>query len=199
MYEELQEIVEITFVLSGTYFIGYEINKVKKMKIHRPPNTILGAYNTCFEKKSLFIYKCNFEITGFAIRKNAWLDIEDSFEFMTQEFKRHIYKDYKEEVWQPLLEHKAKDFAVLENRADMNSIVAVNDQREQEMEEIKEELEDVAEDELEDSGNLERKLENLENLMYNIISFKEGSKVRKTLTLTQGKDKSSGFRSDYFD
>ena len=66
----------------------------------------------------------------------------------------------------------------------MNSIVAVNDQREQEMEEIKEELEDVAEDELEDSGNLERKLENLENLMYNIISFKEGGKVRKTLTLT---------------
>ena len=66
----------------------------------------------------------------------------------------------------------------------MNSIVAVNDQREQEMEEIKEELEDVAEDELEDSGNLERKLENLENLMYNIISFKGGGKVRKTLTLT---------------
>ena len=33
IYEELQEVLEITFVMKGTYFVGYEINKIIKMKI----------------------------------------------------------------------------------------------------------------------------------------------------------------------
>lgn len=127
IYEELQEILEVTFVLSGTYYVGYEINKVKKMKQHRPPHTILGGFESCFQKKSMFIYKCNMEITGYGIRRKNWVEIEEEFEFMAQEFKRHIFKDYEEEVRNPLLEHKAKDFAVLENRADLTSVVAIND------------------------------------------------------------------------
>lgn len=33
IYQELQEVLEITFVMTGTYYVGYEINKIVKMKI----------------------------------------------------------------------------------------------------------------------------------------------------------------------
>tara|TARA_B110000285_G_C14977813_1_gene539819 strand:+ start:370 stop:513 length:144 start_codon:yes stop_codon:yes gene_type:complete len=33
IYEELQEVLEITFVMTGTFYVGYEINKIIKMKI----------------------------------------------------------------------------------------------------------------------------------------------------------------------
>ena len=33
IYEELQEVLEITFVMAGTFYCGYEINKIVKMKL----------------------------------------------------------------------------------------------------------------------------------------------------------------------
>ena len=155
IYEELQEILEITFVLSGTYFIGYEINKVKKMKLHRPPNTVFGGFELFFGKKSMFIYKCNYEINGFAIRRDNWLALQEEDVFMTFDLKRNIFNDYVEEIRKPLLEHKMKDFAILENRADMNSIVAITDDREIEFLQIKEELQECDDGDLIDEKSLE--------------------------------------------
>lgn len=33
IYQELSEVLEITFIMTGAYQIGYEINKITKMKI----------------------------------------------------------------------------------------------------------------------------------------------------------------------
>ena len=58
IYEELQEVLEITFVMTGTFYVGYEINKIVKMKIQLPLGTTFGGINCCFLKRSMFIYKC---------------------------------------------------------------------------------------------------------------------------------------------
>jgi hypothetical protein len=58
IYQELQEVLEITFVMTGTFYVGYEINKIVKMKIQLPLGTSFGGFNCCFLKRSMFIYKC---------------------------------------------------------------------------------------------------------------------------------------------
>jgi len=168
IYEELQEILEITFVMTGTYFVGYEINKVKKMKIHRPPHTIMGGFESCFQKKSMFIYKCNMEITGYGLRRKNWIEIEDEFDFMSKEFKRHVFKDYEDEIRNPLLEQKAKDMATLENRADLTSVIAINDNADEVVAEIRDDLFEEEESEVSEF-KLEKKLNELENLIVHIL------------------------------
>lgn len=72
IYDELEEIDEITFVEKGSYYVGYDINKEKKMKLHFPPGNVIGAVNCIFMKKSSYIYQCKFSINGYAISRNDW-------------------------------------------------------------------------------------------------------------------------------
>ena len=58
IYEELEEVLEITFVMTGTFYVGYEINKIVKMKIQLPLGTTFGGINCSFLKRSMLIYKC---------------------------------------------------------------------------------------------------------------------------------------------
>ena len=69
IHEELSEVEECLFVLKGSYFVGYEINKIRKMRLHFPPGTVIGGFESTFNVQSMFIYKCKNEIEGFAIRK----------------------------------------------------------------------------------------------------------------------------------
>jgi hypothetical protein len=53
----------------GQYDIGYEINKKVQFKIRHPSKTVIGAYEACFDRRSLFIYKTHTDCKGFSIRK----------------------------------------------------------------------------------------------------------------------------------
>ena len=103
IYEELQEILEIIFVLKGSYFIGYEINKVKKMKLYFTLGTAIGAFNCVFFQKSMFIYKCKDEIEGYSIRRQRWLEVEEMYPNMIRELKVKIFSQYDKEIRTPLL------------------------------------------------------------------------------------------------
>ena len=72
IHEELEEISEMTFVEKGTYYVGYEINRERKMKLHFPPGNIIGAVNTIFLGKSRHVYQCKFQIEGYAINREKW-------------------------------------------------------------------------------------------------------------------------------
>ena len=69
IYEELQEVLEITFIMTGTYQVGYEINKLVKMKIQLPLGTSFGGFNCFFLKRTMFVYKCKMLMTGYAMRR----------------------------------------------------------------------------------------------------------------------------------
>ena len=51
IYLELDEVNEIIFIESGEYKIGYEVNKIEKFKMRLGPNTVIGAFNICFNKR----------------------------------------------------------------------------------------------------------------------------------------------------
>jgi len=76
--------------MTGTYYVGYEINKIVKMKIQLPLGTVFGGFNLCFLKRSMFIYKCRKDMTGYAMRRDKWMDLQDEFPEMCLEIKRHI-------------------------------------------------------------------------------------------------------------
>lgn len=48
---ELDEVNEILFIEKGEYNIGYEVNKTEKFKLRMGQNTVIGAFNICFNKR----------------------------------------------------------------------------------------------------------------------------------------------------
>lgn len=46
---ELEESQEMIFVTEGKYDIGYELNKVLKLRMTFGERTIIGAFNMCFD------------------------------------------------------------------------------------------------------------------------------------------------------
>ena len=62
IHEELSQVQECLFVLQGSYYVGYEINKERKMKLHFPPGSIIGGFESTFNIKSMFVYKCKNQI-----------------------------------------------------------------------------------------------------------------------------------------
>lgn len=46
---ELEESQEMIFATKGKYDIGYELNKVLKLRMTFGERTIIGAFNMCFD------------------------------------------------------------------------------------------------------------------------------------------------------
>lgn len=95
---ELQDVLEVIFVMKGSFTVGYEINKVKKMKLHFPPGTQFGAFNCLFRKKSLFLYQSWFFIEGYCIRKHKLEELGEKFPSLMTEFKKKIILSYENDV-----------------------------------------------------------------------------------------------------
>jgi hypothetical protein len=73
---ELEECQEMIFVTSERYDVGYEVNKVLKLRLTFGERTIIGAFNLCFGQRSMFIYKNGSkEMTGLAVRRRAWKNL----------------------------------------------------------------------------------------------------------------------------
>ena len=70
LFEELDEINEVIFVMNGTIDIGFEINKIRKYVLRYENNHVVGTYNGIFDERSMFIVMCKTECSGYFIRKN---------------------------------------------------------------------------------------------------------------------------------
>lgn len=75
IFDELDDVQEIIFVMKGSVVVGYEINRVKKFSLVLKDRAIIGAHDTTFNKKSQFVYSTLSRIEGFFIRKENWLEI----------------------------------------------------------------------------------------------------------------------------
>ena len=79
LHDELDEILEISFIQHGSILCGYQLNKVNKMKLHFPPGTVIGGFNCLFFQKSSFIYRCKIESLAYALKKKALMELEKEF------------------------------------------------------------------------------------------------------------------------
>ena len=84
LYNELDEMNEVLFFESGTFELGYEINRFTKyiFKFKNGPSraNVIGLYGATFNKRSEFKFRTATECRGFFIRKLNWLSIIEEHE-----------------------------------------------------------------------------------------------------------------------
>ena len=73
---ELDDVNEVLFIEEGLYDIGYEVNKKIQYRLRHPEKTLIGAFEACFDRRCLFIYKTFTECKGYSIRKKHWKALE---------------------------------------------------------------------------------------------------------------------------
>ena len=61
---ELDEVNQVIFIKRGKYSIGYKINTTEKFLLHFGSRTVIGAFEQCFKKRSIFIYRTRTEVFG---------------------------------------------------------------------------------------------------------------------------------------
>ena len=115
---ELDEVNEIIFIEKGEYDIGYEVNKMEKFKLRMGENSVIGAFNICFNKRQIFIHRTHTECFGFSIRKSYWKEIMDDYPEFFAILKRKVLHEYITKIRKPLMAFKDKDIIHYDQRAD---------------------------------------------------------------------------------
>jgi hypothetical protein len=82
------------------------------------PNTVIGAFNICFNKRQIFIHKTHTECKGYSIRKSKWKMIMDEFPDFFNTLKKKVFYEYVNNIRRPLIEFKKKDIIHFDQRAD---------------------------------------------------------------------------------
>ena len=77
--KELDECLEVLFVISGRYNVGYELNNVERYRKQFGPSTIIGGFLVSFQKRFNFVYKAQTDVMCYAIRKKQWMSIMSQF------------------------------------------------------------------------------------------------------------------------
>ena len=73
----MEESLEVLFVESGYYKIGYQINNQQFYRCYFGMFTTIGGFQMCYNRRFNFFYKTATELKGLAIRKNHFLQLLD--------------------------------------------------------------------------------------------------------------------------
>jgi hypothetical protein len=73
--KELDECLEVLFVMEGRYNIGYEINKKVHFRKQFGSSTMIGSFQISFQKRFLFMYKAQNNMHCYSINKMKWIRI----------------------------------------------------------------------------------------------------------------------------
>lgn len=106
IYNELDEVNELTFIEKGLYDIGYEINKRSIFKLRQPNRSVIGTFECCFDKRVLFIYRTFSECKGYFIRKPNFRKLEEEYKDLYQSIKMKALFHFIHRIRRPLLNFK---------------------------------------------------------------------------------------------
>lgn len=127
LFQELEEISEIFFVSQGTVDIGYELNRQRKFVLRYSDKKVaIGAYNCSFNTRSLFIYRCKTETSGYFIRKCAWMELLGKDPFIENYIKQNIEKDYNTNIEIKVLTVKEMHIAKMAKREDLKQVIVIS-------------------------------------------------------------------------
>ena len=79
---------------------------------------MIGAFEACYNCRSMFIYKTFQECTGFSIRIKNWNILEQNNPILFAHIRRKALLNYIHRIRSPLLKHKEKDIQHFMGRAD---------------------------------------------------------------------------------
>ena len=126
---ELDEIDLVYFFMSGSFDIGFEINKVPYYCIRYKNMPALGhnvgAYGCTFNQRSFFQYLTVTANEGFFIRKHNWIATLEEFPEFADKIKNNVRNQYIDLIEKRLTRVKRKAIEQWENREDYDALVTL--------------------------------------------------------------------------
>lgn len=157
IHYELDEVNEILFIQRGDYNIGYEINKQEQFRLRLGQHTVIGAFEICFNKRQIFIYRTHSECEGFMIRKAHWKSLMDNFTEFFSIIKKKVLLEHINKIRRPLMDYKQKDIEHYDQRADFQQVLTLKDYEPHE-------LQNLLADELDEKGDASYETKRIEKL-----------------------------------
>ena len=109
LIDELDSVLSVIFIQSGVIAIGYEINKINVgvWRNNESQALMIGAYNCTFNKRAIFFYKTETEVTGYYMTKLEWQTLLENFPMIAENFKKNVIEDYMKNIKSKVLESKS--------------------------------------------------------------------------------------------
>ena len=123
IFHELDECLEIYFVMEGKYNVGYQINNTKFWRRQFGHSTVIGGFQLAFMKKFLFHYKARTLLKCYGIRRKNWLNLMDEFPRFNNSLKVKFFNIYVRQVYWPILKFKNIDIAKYNKRRDFEQVL----------------------------------------------------------------------------
>ena len=79
---EMDESLEVLFVESGIYDVGYEINKKVFYERQYGTSTIIGGFQICYNRRYNFTFRAFTKMSCLAIRKQKFLTLLKKFPYL---------------------------------------------------------------------------------------------------------------------
>ena len=127
VFNELDEVNEVIFFMTGAIDIGFEINRKQAYVLRIDNNILIGAYNVAYNKRTKFIYKAYKECSGFMIRRIDWKRFMYQPEHKTVAglLRHQIKKDYEIFIMNKVRLEKARALVKWNQRADYDATLRV--------------------------------------------------------------------------
>ena len=113
IFNELDEVNEVIFFMSGSIDIGFEINRHQIYVLRIDNNILIGGYNVAYNKRTKFIYKTYKECNGYSIKRLDW----KKFMYMPENktlaglLREQIKKDYEVFIMNKVRLEKSRELA----------------------------------------------------------------------------------------
>ena len=79
IYDDMEDVEEIIFVVSGSYLVGYKVNSTEYFALKMGAKTIIGDHSVMFNKRSEFLYRAYFNMDCQAIRKCNYQEVSGAY------------------------------------------------------------------------------------------------------------------------
>jgi len=109
LIDELDEFLEITFIMKGTVAIGYEINKIRKFCTTKTNKCVIGGYGVTFNQRAAYIYSAVTNCTGFFIRRANWIKNNKKYAEIAKVMKKNVLIDYLMNIRSKVMVYKKRD------------------------------------------------------------------------------------------
>ena len=90
IFQEEQEVDELTFVCKGSFAIGFVINRYEKLVIKQSRGTVVAGFECSIDRRSLYLYKSLSVIEGYFIRKKNWKELGEQFPDYMKDVNNHF-------------------------------------------------------------------------------------------------------------
>ena len=131
IYQELDECLMTFFFITGSFSIGFEMNRhhhpVVKFTNTATKGQIIGAYGCTFDKRSSFLYKTLNDCEGFFIRKGNWKEALEESPELSKSLSINIKQNYEESIQKPIMARKREAMEKWKTRNDYEGILSLDD------------------------------------------------------------------------